>query len=728
MWEIILPAHEMKRKEIDTKDMQPDSKREASKAGTQTLEIPIRGMDCVECTRHVERAISGLPGVESVEVLLGAERAVVRLHPDRVGMPDLRKAVEKAGYSVPAPEATTAQRSAAQYARRILTLLFGVFAVLLFVVVLGEWLGLLESVSSLIPWQLGVVIILIGGYPVFLNVLRAAWRREIIAHTLMTMGVIAAVIVGEWATAAVVVFFMRVGDFVERYTAERARHAIRDLTSLSPQKARLLRQGEEVEVPIEEVNAGDVVVVRPGEKIPVDGEVVAGQATVNQATITGESMPVEAEAGSQVYAATIATLGNLRIRAQRIGSESTFGRVIKLVEAAESQRGRVQRAADRFSSYFLPLVAGIAALTFIIGRDPLATAAVLVVACSCSFALATPIAMLASIGASARRGLLIKGGKHLEALARAQTVLIDKTGTLTLGEPEVTGVIPLGKISANELLSLAASAERYSEHPLGEAVRLAAFHRGCAVQEPQNFEATPGIGVLARIDSQQIGVGNRRSLPDAVLPDSLLEKEKQGETLLVVTRNGELIGALAAADTLRDEVPQAINQLKRLGIDELVLISGDNKYATANLADRLGVDYRAELLPEDKIEIVRRYQERGRTVVMIGDGVNDAPSLAQADVGIAMGAVGSDVAIEAAHIALLREDWTLVPLLFRIARRTMSVVKLNIGFTLIYNLFGLSLAALGVLPPILAAAAQSIPDLGILANSSRLLQQGKLDQ
>jgi len=689
------------------------------------MEIPIHGMDCIECTRHVEQALARLPGVESVEVLLGAERAAVRLNPDQVALSDLHAAIEKAGYRVPTPETSVAQRSAAHYTRRILTLLFGVFAMLLFVVVVGEWLGLLESVSRLIPWQLGLVIILLGGYPVFLNVLRAARRREIIAHTLMTVGAIAAMIVGEWATVAVVVFFMRIGDFVERFTSDRARTAIHDLTSLSPQKARLLREGDEVEVLIEEVNVGDLIIVRPGEKIPVDGEVVAGQATVDQSTITGESMPVDAEIGSLVYAATTITLGNLQVRTQRVGSDSIFGRVIKLVEQAESQRGGVQRAADKFSTYFLPLVAGIAALTFVIRKDPLATAAVLVVACSCSFALATPIAMLASIGASARRGLLIKGGKHLESLAQAQTVLIDKTGTLTLGEPEITDIIPVGGVSEDTLVSFAASAERYSEHPLAEAVRLMAFHRGCEIQEPENFKALPGIGVIAEIESQQIKVGNRRLLPDVTLPETISKLEKLGKTLLIIMKDDELLGALAAADTLRTEVPAALQQLKGLGVDDLLLISGDNAYATAALAKRLGIGYHANLLPEEKIAIVKKYQDRGRIVVMIGDGVNDAPALAQADVGIAMGTVGSDVSIEAAHIALLREDWALIPLVFRIARRTMKVVKMNLGFTLIYNLIGLTLAALGFLPPILAAAAQSIPDLGILVNSSRLLQQSK---
>lgn len=368
-------------------------------------------------------------------------------------------------------------------------------------------------------------------------------------------------------------------------------------------------------------------------------------------------------------------------------------------------------------------MAGIAALTFLIRRDPLATAAVLVVACSCSLALATPIAMLASVGAGAKRGLLIKGGKYLETLARADVLLIDKTGTLTLGQAQITDVIPLGGQDESDLLSLAAAAERYSEHPLAEAVRDAARRRSLPIVEQEQFEAIPGHGVRARIDGSVIAVGNRRMIPEATSVPIVSELEAQGKTLLLVARDGQLIGVLAAADTLRPEVPAALTAVSALGIKDVELLTGDNERTAAGLAERLGVRYRANLLPEDKIAIVKEYQAQGRTVVMVGDGVNDAPALAQADVGIAMGAAGTDVAIEAAHIALMREDWTLVPEVFRIARRTMRVVKLNIAFTAVYNLVGLSLAALGFLPPILAAAAQSLPDLGILANSSRLLRQ-----
>jgi Cd2+/Zn2+-exporting ATPase/Cu+-exporting ATPase len=597
------------------------------------------------------------------------------------------------------------------------------FGVVLFVVVVGEWLGLLEAATRRVPWALGGALVLVGGFPVFRKVIRATFRGRVIAHTLMTVGALAALAVGEWATAGVVVFFMHVGDAVETFTAGRARRAVGDLGALAPQMARVERGGTEREVPVGEVRIGEIVVVRPGERIPVDGEVVGGNAAVDQATITGEAMPAEVGPGTRVFAATLVGLGALRVRATQVGPETTFGRVVRMVEEAEANRAEVQRLADNFSGYYLPVVAAVALLTFLLRRDPLASAAVLIVACSCSFALATPIAILASIGAAARRGLLIKGGKPLEALARVDVLLLDKTGTLTLGRPRITDVLTLGGISEREVLALAASAERYSEHPLAEAVRGEARERGLALQDPEAFEVVLGLGVRARVGGAAIAVGNRRLLPAASSIPGVAALEAQGKTLLFVARDGGLIGLLAAADTLRPEVPAAFDAVRALGITHIELLTGDNERTAAALADRLGVRYRANLLPEDKIAVVKDYQRQGRVVAMVGDGVNDAPALAQADVGIAMGAAGSDVAMEAGHMALLREDWTGVPTLFRIARRTMKVVKGNLIFTGAYNLAGLSLAALGLLPPVLAAAAQSVPDLGILANSSRLLRQ-----
>ena len=348
----------------------------------------------------------------------------------------------------------------------------------------------------------------------------------------------------------------------------------------------------------------------------------------------------------------------------------------------------------------------------------------LVVACSCSFALATPIAILASIGAGAKRGLLIKGGKYLEILARADVLLIDKTGTLTLGKPQIAQPSTLNLQLST--LQLAASAERYSEHPLAEALRAAARQSGLELLEPDEFQALPGMGVQARVDGHAVAVGNCELIeqvtgqPVAGLTDLL---PGQGKTLLYVAIDGQFAGALAAEDTQRPEVPEAIQALRQIGISKIELLTGDHPGAAASLAEKLGVPFRAGLLPEDKIRIVKEYQAKGHTVVMVGDGVNDAPALAQADVGMAMGAAGSQVAIEAAHIAMMREDWSLVPQAFNIARRSLRVVKMNIAFTAVYNLVGLSLASLGFLPPIFAAAAQSLPDLGILANSSRLLRQ-----
>ncbi len=694
-----------------------------SRQSVSTLELPVHGMDCASCTKKVQKSLAALPGVQTAEVLLSSEKAVVQFDPQQVDLDDLRHAVTEAGYRVPEPEAAPASTAGSDLSRTILRTFGIVFGMVLAIVVVGEWLGLFEAVTSRLPWPVWAVFLTAFGWPVFRSVVRAALKGQVISHTLMTVGLLAAVVVGEWAAALVVVFFMRVGDYTEKVTTERARRAVKDLAALAPQTARLVRDGSEVEVPIAEVRRGDTVVVRPGEKVPVDGEVVAGQATVNQAAITGESMPIEVEAGGKVFAATFAQLGSLRIKATGVGRDTTFGRVIKLVEEAETHRAEVQGVADKFSAYYLPVVAGIAMLTFVLSRDALATAAVLLVACSCSFALATPIAMLASVGAAAKRGLLIKGGKYLEALANADVLLVDKTGTLTFGKPQITDVVPFADVTADDLLRLAGSAERDSEHPLAEAVRQATTSRHLTLRPPNRFEALPGRGVRAVIEGVTVTVGSVRLVPEAAEHPRVKELESQGKTLLAVARDGVPVGVLAAADTPRPEVPEALNKLKQLGIRRVELLTGDNERTAAALAGRLDIGYRANLLPEDKIAVVKDYQTRGHTVVMVGDGVNDAPALAQADVGIAMGAAGTDVALEAAHIALLREDWGLVPQVFAVARRTMRVVRGNLGFTIAYNLVGLSLAAFGFLPPVLAAALQSIPDLGILANSSRLLKQ-----
>lgn len=625
------------------------------------------------------------------------------------------------------PSEGQATDTMASFSGRLLALFGVVLVTVVLLAIFAEWLGWFDALKDAIPWPVWLAIVLAGGYPIFRAVLRAAFARRITSHTLMTVGLIAAITVGAWPGAVIVVFFMRLADYIEHFTATHARTAVHELTEMAPETARVVRDGTEVELPVVQVRIGEVVIVRPGEKIPVDGEVIAGQATVNQAAITGESMPVEAGPGTRVFAASFAQLGHLQVRATEVGADTTFGRVIRLVEEADQHRAPIQRLADRFAAWYLPVVAVVAALTLLTSGNTLATAAVLMVACSCSFALATPVAMIASIGASARHGLLIKGGKYLESLAKADVVLLDKTGTLTLGCPQITDVVPLAdSLDAGRLLMLAGSVERYSEHPLAEAVRTAARERGVQLAEPDAFEAIPGVGVRARVDGGLITVGSRRLLPENGVPESVARLEADGKTLLFVVRDGQVIGALAATDTLRPEVPTALAALRELGIQRLELLTGDNERTAAALARSLNLEFRAGLMPEDKIAAVRDYQRQGHVVVMIGDGVNDAPALAQADVGIAMGAAGSGVAIEAAHIALMRDDWALVPDVFRIARRTMNAVKINIGFTALYNLTGLSLASLGFLPPTIAAAVQAGPDFGILANSARLLRTQSL--
>ncbi|MGH7504841.1 MAG: heavy metal translocating P-type ATPase, partial [Longimicrobiales bacterium] len=446
------------------------------------------------------------------------------------------------------------------------------------------------------------------------------------------------------------------------------------------------------EIRIDSVRVGDIVVVRPGERIPVDGEVVDGHASVEQAAITGESMPVDVDVGSRVYAATIARGGALRIRVSRVGGNATFGRILRMVERAEANRGRVQTFADRFSTWYLPIVGAIALVVFVLRRDPLATAAVLVVACSCAFAIATPVAMLASIGAAARRGLLIKGGTYIEALARADVLLVDKTGTFTVGRPTVAQVVSLNGASADEVLHLAASAERDSEHPLAEAIRSEALRRGVRIAAPSAFDALEGAGVIANVEGRRIAVGNERVIaPSKAIGDDP-RLHASGMTLAHVAADGQAIGVIGFRDEIRADVPAALDEIRALGITRIELLTGDHEGAAASVAETLGVAYRAGLLPEDKIAIVREYQHAGRTVVMVGDGVNDAPALAQADVGIAMGAAASDLALEVAHIALMRDDWSLVPQAFRTARRTMRVVRSNFAFTGVYNIIGLGLA------------------------------------
>ncbi|MDR7521138.1 MAG: cation-translocating P-type ATPase [Armatimonadota bacterium] len=709
---------------------------------TVRREIPIAGMDCADCALKIERALQRVGGVEQARVSLGAERATVVFDPARTSLATLARTIEDLGYRVSGGPEVSARPP-------LPDLISGLFVVAVAAVVLGglaaERLGWVEAASRLVPAPVAVAAVLVGGFPIFRRVALALRARTVTPHALMTLGIAGALAVGEYGAAAVIVFFMRFADFLDAYAAGRARAAIRELVALQPLEARVDRDGQETVVPAAQVRPGEIVLVKPGERIPTDGVVVSGRASVNQAPITGESVPVERGPGQAVLAATVNLDGVLRVRAEHVGPDSTFGRIIRLVEEAEASKSRAQRFADRVTAYYIPIVAAVAAGTWLLGGSATAAVAVLVVSCSCGIALATPVAVVAAVGRAARRGILVKGGAALEALARVDAILVDKTGTLTLGRPRVTGVFPQDGRDAGEVLAAAAAAERYSEHPIAAAITAAAGtaapHRSASTVgwpaarpisggEAADVQVSPGQGVVLHEGARQVAVGSRRFIEDqgfevaGAMDRRARDLEVQGQTVVYVAEDRAVIGLVAIADAPRPEVPQALEELRRLGIRHCAMLTGDNAQVARAIAEPLGIDFQADLLPQDKIAVVRRLQRQGRVVAMVGDGINDAPALAQSDAGIAMGAA-TGAAIEAADVALLRDDWRLVPEAVRIGRRAFAVIRQNLLGAVAYNVVGVTLAAAGVLPPIFAAAAQVVPDVFILLNSGRLLRAGR---
>jgi Cd2+/Zn2+-exporting ATPase/Cu+-exporting ATPase len=691
---------------------------------TGRLELTVAELDCADEAQQIQGALKRLEGVLDVRTAVSARRAMVAYDPARVDPTAIRQVIRDLGMTI--TEAT----GQASSQRRSITDLLGwgfvtVVAVIALLGIVGERLGVIESVVNRIPPWLALPAVLAGGYPIFRNVVRALRNRSVTSHALMTLGIVGAIVIGQYAAAAVIVFFMRLADFIEGYTTERSRQAIKELLNLTPETAHVERGGVEVAVSADDVARGEIVLLKSGERIPVDGVVVEGQASVNQAPITGESVPVGKGPGDQVFAATICDRGALRVRTERVGRDTTFGQIVRLVEEAEAARAPVQRFADRFTAYYIPLVVMIAALTYFVTGSATASVATVLVSCSCAIAMATPITVLAAVGRSARRGIVIKGGRYLEALAKVDTVVMDKTGTLTIGRPEVTDVVPY-EAAEDDIVRLAASLERRSEHPLAGGIVREARRRHLQLGEPQDFAVYPGEGVAGRLDEAPIQCGTERfmsrlgvTLPGAAR-DQAHALASDGKSVVLLARGGRVSGLIALADTLRPEVPSALDALRALGVRHLLLLTGDRRQVAQAVASRLGLEFEADVLPEGKIDVIRGLQRAGRVVAMIGDGINDAPALAQADAGIAMGVAGTDAAIEAAHVALMADDWSAVPEAVRIGRRAFRTIKQNLWFTAGYNVVGMVLAATGWLPPIAAAAAQSLPDVAVMLNSSRL--------
>jgi len=690
-----------------------------------TLELRIAELDCADEAHQIESALTRLDGVGEVRAAVSSRTAVVSYDPQRIQPEAIRQAVTNLGMTVMERRPGDVPR------RRALPDLLGwafvsIVALVALVGIVGERLGVVVRLTDRIPAWISIAAVLAGGYPIFRNVFRSLRNRAITSHALMTLGIVGALLIRQYAAAAVIVFFMRFADFVEGFTTERSRRAIKELLKLAPDTARVVQNGTERDVPADEVHRGDVVLVKPGERIPVDGVVLDGSAAVNQAPITGESVPLEKHVGDAVFAASICERGALRIRTDRVGPDTTFGQIIRLVEQAEAAKAPVQRFADRFTACYIPVVMAVAVATYLIGGSVTAAVATVLVACSCAIAMATPITVLATVGQAARRGIVVKGGRYLELLAKVDTIVMDKTGTVTLGRPEVTEVIALTGESEAALLGLAATVERRSEHPLAEGILREAQRRRLPLAEPRDFRVYPGEGVAAFVDSADVLCGTERLMAraDVPVPEAvrarLQELAGRGQSVVLVARDQQVIGLVSLADALRPDVADALEALRKLGVRHLLLLTGDRREVAAAVADKLGLAFEAEVLPDQKLRVIERLQREGRVVAMVGDGINDAPALAQADVGIAMGAAGTDAAIEAAHVALMRDDWQAVPEAVRISRRSFRTIKQNLWFTAGYNIVGITLAAVGWLPPIAAAAAQSFPDVAVMLNSSRL--------
>jgi len=621
----------------------------------------------------------------------------------------------------------------------------------------GWWLRGLEEPVNLLFFVLATPVQFVAGYRFyrgFLDAIRnksanmdvliaigttAAWAYSVVVTFLPLIGVPLAEKGTYYDTAAVIIGLILLGKFLEEIAKGKAGDAIRKLMDLAPRTARVVRDDHEEEIPVELVRVDDLVIVRPGERIPVDGVIVGGFSAVDESMITGESIPVEKKVGDTAIGATMNRTGLLRLRATRVGADTTLNQIIKLVEDAQASRAPIQRLADRVASVFVPAVVGIAAFTFFLWSVPLGESvahalvffiAVLIIACPCALGIATPAAIMVGTGKGAENGLLIKGGEYLEKAHKLTTALFDKTGTLTKGRPSLTEVVPVGAISEAEILRLAASAEKGSEHPLGEAIVQAAGARGVKLEDPSDFEAIPGQGVRAAIGERRILIGNRSLMLSAGIPvdaaESILQAmEEAGKTAMILAVDGRVAGVIAVADTLKEHSIEAVRSLKAMGI-EVIMLTGDNRRTAEAIARQVGVDQViAEVLPAQKADVIKNLQKQGKIVAMVGDGINDAPALAQSDVGIALGS-GTDVAMEAGGIVLIKDDLRDVVASIQLSRRTVQKIRQNLFWAFFYNTALIPIAAgilagIGiVLNPIIAGAAMGFSSVSVVMNSMTL--------
>jgi len=739
---------------------------------TQKTTLPIQGMHCASCVTKVEDSLRAVPGVLSASVNFGTEQATVEYIPQATGMADFKQAVSSAGdYAILETEAAgrvDAQREIQHKEFAALRRRFFVSAVLSSLILIGSFGRLIPGLDRIDGQIMGMILFALT-LPVYLWAGRPFHRGFWIAlkhgtadmNTLVSVGTSAAFLYSALATfwpslfetggtggaavyydtAAVIITLILLGRLLEARAKGRTGEAIRRLMGLRPDTARVRRGGAEVEVAVDAVVTGDVVVIRPGERIPVDGVVADGRSSVDESMLSGESLPVEKNPGDEVVGGTINRTGSFAFEATRVGADTTLARIIRIVQEAQGSKAPIQRLADRIAGVFVPVVIAVAALTFAVwlaaGPAPALTnallnfIAVLIIACPCALGLATPTAIMVGTGRGAQNGVLIKGGESLETAHRITAVVFDKTGTLTHGTPEVTDVLSVGDAEESEILRLAAGAEAGSEHPLGEAIVRRAAEQGLGIPASEDFQAVPGKGIRARIGGRDVLLGNRALMQEASVPLEDLEVRAQemaaeGKTPMFVAAEGRALGMVAVADTVKPDAGEVVARLKRMGL-KVYMITGDNRRTARAVAGRIGVDeVLAEVLPEDKAAKIKQLQQSGETVAMVGDGINDAPALAQADVGIAIGS-GTDVAVETSDIALISDSLHGVLFAIRLSRKTVRTIRQNLFWAFFYNTVGIPIAAGALFPffgillqPVYAAAAMAASSVSVVTNSLRL--------
>lgn len=582
-----------------------------------------------------------------------------------------------------------------------------------------------------LPFDFAIIPLLLGGGFVVWSTLEATFKlRKITAGIMVVLALIGTTYVGEYLAGAIVAFMMIFGEFLEEVTLDKTRNAVKALIKLVPNVARKKIDGEYQEVSLKKIRVGDLLLVKPGERIAVDGVVISGQAAVNEASITGESMPVDKTVGDRVYVGTLNETGVLEIKTEKIGSDTTLGKIIKTVRQAQENKGEVQKTADQFAKWFTPIILLICIIVWFTTYDLMRVMTILVIACPCALVLATPTAVVASIGNAAKKGILIKGGITLERAARITTVCMDKTGTITEGRPQVVDLKCFGETSETELLTVTATVEKNSQHPIAKAILVCAAAKGINnIPDATDFNMMFGRGIRVRQDNSNLEVSNFKALEDSELKypqavvNYLTEQESQGRTALVVIRDNVVIGGLAVADTVRENMQNAVNQIRSTGVQRIIMLTGDNEVTARSIAGQIGItEYQANLLPEDKLNIIKRLRDEGEVVAMIGDGVNDAPALTLADIGIAMGAIGTDVAIESSDIALMADDMLMVSETLGLSKKTYQIIQQNIWFfAVIVNVAGVTLSGLGFLTPIIGAIIHNISSIFVVLNSARML-------